>query len=240
MPSSSQQNLDDIEKIDTSNSSECCDGSLNQIKNKKSCVSERITQDHSSWFLQDEGDNDENDIPNNSNNNNSDLKTMSESDMRLEIKNLRDRLYRRNIILDSVRKAYFRDIVTLHINNNEGRRKSNDKEIFHNKYENDNDNCNSPQNENKDKIIIDSSLYNNVTSMDLEPVLPLFAPEQCELRVNQCYHCGGGLEIVHCESQTILDLREKLKRCEYSNRDLTHMVRFFSIIYYHTQARFYK
>ena len=129
--SSSTQNLDDIEKIDTSNSSECCDGSLNQIKNNKSCFSKRITQDHSSWFLQDEGDNDENDIPNN-NNNNSDLKTMSESDMRLEIKNLRYRLYRRNIILDSVRKTYFRDIVTIHINNNKGRRKLNDKEILHN------------------------------------------------------------------------------------------------------------
>mmetsp|Transcript_6461 Transcript_6461/g.13579 ORF Transcript_6461/g.13579 Transcript_6461/m.13579 type:complete len:776 (+) Transcript_6461:582-2909(+) len=102
----------------------------------------------------------------------------SPTELLFHINHLRGRLERRNAILDAVRKAYHRDVIT--IKEHLYRAKSNTGQ---------------------------DPLPSTIPSIDLRPALKLYAPEECELRLKPCYSCGGQLEIVHRDSARIQRLQ---------------------------------
>ena len=109
--------------------------------------------------------------------------TITSSSMEEE---LRGRLHRRNILLDTLREAYHRDVVVI-------------KECLH-----------------KAQLLDPTSLkqLQTIPSTDIRPVLDLFAPAQCELRCIPCRYCGGTLEIVHKECETFQRLSQALKQTQ--------------------------
>ena len=99
-----------------------------------------------------------------------------------ECANLRGRLKRRNLVIDAIRKAYLRDVVSV---KNEVLAKETDPSSY------------DPAN-----------LTARIPSLDMRPVLELFAPSECSLRVKPCESCGGQLEIVHRESKKVVALQK--------------------------------
>jgi hypothetical protein len=102
--------------------------------------------------------------------------------LQFEVSALQGRLKRRNLVIDAIRKAYLRDVVTvkhelLQSEQDAGYRASESTQLVH-----------------------------RVPSLDLRPTLELFAPAECSLRVRPCETCGGQLEVVHRESKRVAAL----------------------------------
>lgn len=115
----------------------------------------------------------------------------SPTELLFHINHLRGRLERRNAILDAVRKAYHRDVITIkehlyRVKSNTGR----------------------------------DSLPSTIPSIDLRPALKLYAPEECELRLKPCYSCGGQLEIVHRDSARIQRLHNACQDFQSKEQEL--------------------
>jgi len=104
------------------------------------------------------------------------------SEQQVEMSALRGRLKRRNLVIDAIRKAYLRDVVTV-------------KQHLLKKIEN-------PEYDPSQS----TELVHRIPSLDLRPTLELFAPVECSLRVRSCESCGGQLEVVHRESKRLVSL----------------------------------
>uniref|UniRef100_A0A7S2KV45 Uncharacterized protein n=1 Tax=Leptocylindrus danicus TaxID=163516 RepID=A0A7S2KV45_9STRA len=118
----------------------------------------------------------------------------SKSDLKLEVANLREKLKRRNTILDTIRKAYHRDIITV-------------QECLYRIQHDENENvCNTIS----ERIMAN---LESLPSLDIRRNinLRLFAPDDCDLRSNGCYACGGSLEIVHKENKRVKKLETLLE-----------------------------
>ena len=104
------------------------------------------------------------------------------SSLQFEVDSLRGRLKRRNLVIDAIRKAYLRDVVT----------------IKHHLIRSKEDPAYDPGS--------DSELVHRLPSLDMRPTLELFAPAECSLKVKPCEQCGGALEIIHRESKRVAAL----------------------------------
>ncbi|OQR88606.1 hypothetical protein THRCLA_10211 [Thraustotheca clavata] len=89
---------------------------------------------------------------------------------------LEQRLVRRSALIDTIRHAYYHDVIVI-------------KENLAAKQANPNYNC-------------DERIH-ALPSVDLRNTLPLFAPDQTYLRVLPCEKCGGTLELVHGETSEL-------------------------------------
>jgi DNA repair exonuclease SbcCD ATPase subunit len=112
-----------------------------------------------------------------------------------DLDELRQRLDRRNHLLEVIRKAYHRDIIVV-------------REYLL-----------QLQNGTKIEDIKAEDLdLRTIPSIDLRnDGFHLFSPQECELVIKPCYNCGGRLEVTHRESQRFMDLMkccEELKRRE--------------------------
>lgn len=106
----------------------------------------------------------------------------------LIIDDLRSRLFRRNQLLDTIRKAYHRDVIAVR----EYLIDLSDRGILPN---------------NQDV----HSFLSSVPSLDIRPALLLFAPQECELELHPCHTCGGQLEIIHRESSRIVQYKDAIE-----------------------------
>ncbi|GMH47176.1 hypothetical protein TrVE_jg3062 [Triparma verrucosa] len=103
------------------------------------------------------------------------------NELQLEISDLLGRLKRRNLVIDAIRKAYLKDVVTIK------------HQIMLSKKDPNFD----PEN---------TELKHRLPSLDMRPTLDLFAPAECSLKVKPCDGCGGSLEIIHRESKRVAAL----------------------------------
>jgi len=116
----------------------------------------------------------------------------------LQLEELRLRLDRRNNLLDIIRKAYHRDVLVV-------------REYL----------LQLKAGVSVESIISDNTELRSIPSIDLrEEGLHLYAPEECELRLQPCFHCGGRLEIVHRESSRISSLT---KTCDDLNNEMKNL-----------------
>ena len=110
------------------------------------------------------------------------------SQQRLQVENnyLKKKLCRRNILLDKIRKAYHRDVINI-------------KQIL------------IGIKSGKTVDCLERDLEHNLFSkIDLrDGGFPLYSPEDCELRLKPCQHCGGQLDIIHLENDRIVTLQDK-------------------------------
>lgn len=107
----------------------------------------------------------------------------------VDLEELRQRLDRRNQLLEVIRKAYHRDIIII-------------REYLL-----------QLQNGTKIEDIKTEDLdLRTIPSIDLRNEgFHLFSPHECELTLKPCYHCGGRLEVTHRESERFMEL---MKLCE--------------------------
>jgi len=103
-------------------------------------------------------------------------------ELQFEVTALQSRLKRRNLVIDAIRKAYLRDVVTIK------------QELFQ---------METDKNYNPSDS---TTLVHRIPSLDMRPTLELFAPAECSLRVRPCDSCGGQLEVVHRESKRVAQL----------------------------------
>ncbi len=106
---------------------------------------------------------------------------------------LRRKLIRRNELLDVIRRAYHRDVISI-------------KEYLLDA-------------EQKGLSSIDANALASLPSIDLRGFL-LFAPQECELNVLPCNECGGQLEIIHRESNRIVQYKNAIQQLEENEIDL--------------------
>ena len=108
----------------------------------------------------------------------------------VELDELRDRLERRNLLLDVVRKAYHRDVFVIR-------------------------DCllRMRNGEPLESVLLSTSDLSSVSSIDLrdDPGFFLFSPHECELKLKPCHYCGGRFEVVHHESSRIMSLKAELE-----------------------------
>jgi len=138
-----------------------------------------------------------------------------------EVKLLRDRLHRRNIILDSVRHAYHRDVVLIQTQMQKTDIPKGDEHGLNERPFTDSTLSSSPSSVAKCDYI------NTLPSIDLRSNLPLFAPHECELLIRPCHFCGGQLELIHNESWVIFELKELCAELQSNARNLRFQVRIF-------------
>ena len=115
----------------------------------------------------------------------------------LVIEDLRTRLDRRNALLDTIRKAYHRDVIAVkeHLIDLSSRGFLPNNHDAH-------------------------SFLSTVPSLDVRPALLLFAPQECELDVHPCHTCGGQLEIIHRESTRIAQYKRAIELLQDKEREL--------------------
>ena len=106
---------------------------------------------------------------------------------------LRRKLVRRNELLDVIRRAYHRDVISI-------------KEYLLDA-------------EQKGLSSIDTNALASLPSIDLRGFL-LFAPQECELNAIPCNECGGQLEIIHRESNRIVQYKNAIQQLEENEIDL--------------------
>ncbi len=109
------------------------------------------------------------------------------------IGNLQGRLARRNDLLDIIRKAYHRDVLSI-------------KQYL--------------LEAEKEGLLVNKTALSSLPSIDLKEGFPLFAPHECELRVRPCETCGGQLEIIHRESSRIVQYKHAIQQMEENEIDL--------------------
>ncbi|CAM9183141.1 unnamed protein product, partial [Laminaria digitata] len=113
-------------------------------------------------------------------------------DLQLELEAVRLRLLRRSQIIDVLRKAYVRDVVTIKGELARKAAMTNEEYVAQG----------GPGTDITDAI----------PSLDMRPVLDLFAPEDAFLRVESCASCGGHLEIVTRETKRVVRLTKRIRR----------------------------
>jgi chromosome segregation ATPase len=101
-----------------------------------------------------------------------------------EASSLRHRLIRRGFLLDTIRKAYLRDVVVIA---EELRRKKHQG----NRYE-------------------PSATLDSMPMLDLQDCLMLFAPTEAALSIKPCVTCGGTMELIHLETQKVAELEAQV------------------------------
>jgi len=118
-----------------------------------------------------------------------------------ETNELRNRLGRRNALLDVIRKAYHRDVLAVKECLIDAQRKG------------------LVANPGSIDSLLDPSLA-SIPSIDLRETFRLFAPQECELRVRPCWKCGGRLEVIHRESARIVNFKHSIQSLEEKEKDL--------------------
>lgn len=139
------------------------------------------------------------------------------SELQDEISSIRARLHRRNLVIDTIRNAYHKDVLLV----KEQLMKATDRISKSDGYE-----------------VIDRNVLNSIPSIDLRPALDLFSPNECELRLKPCYSCGGRLEIVHRESSRIKQLEDYCKNLESVKNHLQSEVKIY-LIFFNLTNRFF-
>ncbi|KAL3794930.1 hypothetical protein HJC23_004307 [Cyclotella cryptica] len=131
------------------------------------------------------------------------LHELTASSPDLIIDDLRSRLSRRNALLDAIRKAYHRDVIAIkeHLIDLANRG------IL-------------PSSNNAEHGDALQSFLSSIPSLDLRPTLPLFAPQECELKLHPCRHCGGQLEIIHRESTRIVQYKQAIVLLQEKEKEL--------------------
>lgn len=164
------------------------------------------------------------DISNNKSNIGSNDRIEDDED-NVKIRELQKRLEKRNKLLDIVRKAYHRDVLTI----KECILQEQQQEIQHNERaicESNNHiqinevsitTANDDPTSSRHKITSSSllSLLSSIPSIDLrrDEGFHLFSPQECELRLHPCFECGGTFEVIHRESsryKSLLHYRDEL------------------------------
>ncbi|OQR86671.1 hypothetical protein ACHHYP_10243 [Achlya hypogyna] len=114
---------------------------------------------------------------------------------------LKERLVRRSAIIDTIRHAYYHDVIVI-------------KENLQAK-------------ELNPAANLDERVH-ALPSVDLRDTLPLFAPAQTYLRVHPCESCGGTLELVHGETHELNEARSqcaKALKAEQNMKGIVHRLR---------------
>ncbi|KAL3673371.1 hypothetical protein V7S43_001087 [Phytophthora oleae] len=149
--------------------------------------------------------------------------------LQLQLEMLRGKLSRRNQVLEIIRRAYYRDVITI----KEELRQYGGK-LGH-------PGSTSLLRGEIPKLqrtpsrhvstgssgTIDGGL-SSVPSVDLREVLPLFAPFETTLQMHPCETCGGHLELVHGESKELKAARQEMARAskgEQQMRIVVHRMR---------------
>ena len=120
------------------------------------------------------------------------MDSTSTTDLSQQVGELQERLERRNRLLDEIRKSYHRDVLVIKEYLLKLKRKNKITEL-------------------ESSILHDGQRVNlaSIPSIDLRKQgLPLYAPEECEMRMIPCFHCGGHLELIHRESSRYIALQE--------------------------------
>ncbi|KDO17122.1 hypothetical protein SPRG_17468, partial [Saprolegnia parasitica CBS 223.65] len=115
---------------------------------------------------------------------------------------LKERLARRCALIDTIRHAYYRDVIVVKENLLA-------RELH-------------PSTGSVDERV------HALPSVDLRDTLPLFAPSQTYLRVHPCDVCGGTLELVHGETQELNEARSlcaKAQKGEQNMKGIVHRLR---------------
>lgn len=105
------------------------------------------------------------------------------------IRQLKQRLIRRNAIIDEIRKYYLRDVVTI---------KHVIKDVL----------------SATERTQVFKMYDENLPSLNLKEALQLHAPVKCELQVSQCSECGGHLEIIMKDSDEVDRLKKTIVDCK--------------------------
>ena len=115
----------------------------------------------------------------------------------LVIDDLRSRLSRRNALLDTIRKAYHRDVIAVkeHLIDLASR------DILPNNHD-------------------AHSFLCTIPSIDIRPTLSLFAPQECDLELHPCNSCGGQLEIIHRESSRMVQYKRAIELLQEQDREM--------------------
>ncbi|RHY02407.1 hypothetical protein DYB25_007170, partial [Aphanomyces astaci] len=95
---------------------------------------------------------------------------------------LKERLNRRNVLIDVIRRAYYHDVVVIKEGLLAQEAGGSDERV------------------------------NALPSVDLRDTLPLFAPSETYLKVHPCEKCGGVVELVHGETRELNDARQQCQR----------------------------
>jgi hypothetical protein len=198
----------------------------------------------------------EDDNTNNGNNHddkgdkNNDIQTNQNEAIR--IKELQTRLEKRNLLLDIIRKAYHRDVLVVREGILQNQRQIELQQHYRLVNQNEAHDISALDYESIDDLKnnvgsatasattastllpLSSSLstLSSIPSIDLRHEgLHLFSPQECELRLNPCFECGGHFEVIHRESSryTALlchrdELLEKIRNLEEEVRILFYSV----------------
>ena len=115
----------------------------------------------------------------------------------LVIDDLRSRLSKRNALLDTIRKAYHRDVIAIkeHLIDLASRDILPDNHDVH-------------------------SFLCTVPSIDVRPTLSLFAPQECDLELHPCHSCGGQLEIIHRESSRMVQYKRAIELLQKQDKEM--------------------
>lgn len=110
-----------------------------------------------------------------------------------QLNDLRLRLQQRNALLDIIRKAYHRDVIVIR------------ECLLALK------NGVDPKELKREDIDLRS-----IPSIDLRTSegFHLFSPEECELTIKSCFHCGGRYELTHYESSRYMATNAVLRTFE--------------------------
>jgi hypothetical protein len=125
-------------------------------------------------------------------------------DLSKQVKELQERLDRRNRLLDSIRKSYHRDVLVVKEYLLKLKEKGNIPEL-------------------ETIFFIDGQEIDlkSIPSIDLKNQgLHLYAPEECELRLMPCFQCGGRLEVIHRESTRYMTLKGE---CDGLKNDVANL-----------------
>ncbi|GFH51689.1 hypothetical protein CTEN210_08165 [Chaetoceros tenuissimus] len=116
-----------------------------------------------------------------------------------QLNDLRLRLQQRNALLDIIRKAYHRDVIVVRECLLALKNGVDPKEL-------------KPED-------ID---LRSIPSIDLRTSqgFHLFSPEECELTIKSCFHCGGRYELTHYESSRYMQLMQCCERLKERERHL--------------------
>jgi hypothetical protein len=111
-----------------------------------------------------------------------------------EATSLRHRLVRRGYLLDTIRKSYLRDVVTV---SEELRRKKNQGAEYE-----------------------PNPALDSMPHLDLKECIMLFDPDETALNIIPCSSCGGTVELIHLETKKIAELQKRIDRLEKSEAEL--------------------
>lgn len=129
----------------------------------------------------------------------------------VKVRELQLRLHFRNQLLDLIRAAYQRDVLIL-------------REMLI-KFTSSSYMLDSQAQNPYPSHVNLLEILKSVPSIDLrKDGFFLFYPEECELHIRPCFHCGGRLEIVHRESARIISLIESCDALKLKEKELEERI----------------